>query len=61
MAGSNIAGGRTVIRGQDAEHIRVLRLRPGEDLVICDGRGTDVYKRQPLSSVRWIICESAPM
>lgn len=41
MAGTNLDGGRAIIRGQDAEHIRVLRLRPGEDLVICDGRGTD--------------------
>ena len=49
MAGSNIAGGRAVIRGQDAEHIRVLRLRPGEDLVICDGRGTD-YRCRLVSS-----------
>lgn len=29
--------------GRDAEHVRVLRLRPGEDMVICDGKGTD-YK-----------------
>ena len=41
MAGTNLDGGRAIIRGQDAEHIRVLRLRPGEDVVICDGRGTD--------------------
>lgn len=41
MAGTNINGGMAVIRGQDAEHIRVLRLRPGEDVIICDGRGTD--------------------
>ena len=41
MAGTNLSGGRAVIRGQDAEHIRVLRLRAGEDLIICDGKGTD--------------------
>ena len=41
MAGTNLAGGRAYIRGQDAEHVRVLRLRPGEDVVICDGQGTD--------------------
>ena len=41
MAGTNLAGGRAYIRGQDAEHVRVLRLRPGEDVVICDGAGTD--------------------
>ena len=43
MAGTNIKGGMAIIRGRDAEHVRVLRLRPGEDVVICDGEGTD-YK-----------------
>ena len=43
MAGTNIMGGMAVIRGRDAEHLRVLRLRPGEDMIICDGEGTD-YK-----------------
>lgn len=41
MAGTNLDGGRAYIRGRDAEHVRVLRLRPGEELVICDGKGTD--------------------
>ena len=43
IAGTNIAGGRAVIRGRDAEHVKVLRLRPGEDVTLCDGEGTD-YK-----------------
>ena len=43
MAGTNIQGGMAIIRGRDAEHVRVLRLRPGEDVIICDGEGTD-YK-----------------
>lgn len=44
MAGTNIVkGGMAIIRGRDAEHVRVLRLRPGEDMTICDGEGTD-YK-----------------
>lgn len=43
MAGTNLKGGMAYIRGQDAEHIRVLRLRPGDDVWICDGKGTD-YK-----------------
>ena len=43
MAGTNIMGGMAVIKGRDAEHVRVLRLRPGEDMIICDGKGTD-YK-----------------
>lgn len=41
--GTNLLGGRAVIRGRDAEHIKVLRLRPGEEMTICDGKGTD-YK-----------------
>ena len=49
MTGTNILGGRAVIRGQDAEHIRVLRMRPGEDVVICDGKGTD-YRCRLVSS-----------
>lgn len=43
MLGTNEFGGTAVIRGRDAEHIKVLRLRPGEDMTICDGKGTD-YK-----------------
>lgn len=43
MAGTNILGGMAIIRGRDAEHVKVLRLRPGEDMIICDGQGTD-YK-----------------
>jgi len=51
MAGTNIAGGTAIIRGKDAEHIRVLRIRPGEDVTICDGKGTD-YKCRLVSSGR---------
>lgn len=43
MAGTNIMGGMAIMKGRDAEHVRVLRLRPGEDMIICDGKGTD-YK-----------------
>ena len=49
MAGTNIAGGMAVLRGRDAEHVRVLRLRPGEDLIICDAQGTD-YKCRLVSA-----------
>jgi 16S rRNA (uracil1498-N3)-methyltransferase len=41
MAGSNLAGTSISITGADADHIRVLRMRLGERLVICDGSGTD--------------------
>ena len=43
MAGTNIKGGMAIMRGRDAEHVHVLRMRPGEDMIICDGQGTD-YK-----------------
>ena len=34
-----------LITGRDAEHIRVLRMRPGEELTVCDGAGTDLVCR----------------
>lgn len=37
----NAYNGKILISGRDAEHIRVLRLRPGEKITVCDGRGTD--------------------
>ena len=39
--GSNIAGGTAFIVGEDAAHAKVLRLRVGERLVVCDGFGKD--------------------
>lgn len=37
-----IRDGRAVIRGEDANHItRVLRMRPGDALTVCDGACTD--------------------
>lgn len=41
IAGSNISKGLAVISGSDAEHIKVLRMKLGERLVLCDGNGTD--------------------
>ena len=43
MAGTNILGGMAIMKGRDAEHVHVLRMRLGEDMIICDGQGTD-YK-----------------
>ena len=34
MAGTNLLGGTAIIRGKDAEHIRVLRLKPGEEVEV---------------------------
>lgn len=41
ISGSNLSGGIVVISGSDAEHIKVLRMKLGEHLVICDGSGKD--------------------
>ncbi len=41
MLGTNELKGTAIITGRDAEHVRVLRLRPGEKITICDGKGTD--------------------
>ena len=41
MAGGNIGKGAAVIYGSDAEHIRVLRMKIGDELIICDGEGSD--------------------
>lgn len=49
IAGTNALGGMAIMKGRDAEHVRVLRMRPGEELIICDGQGTD-YKCRLVSA-----------
>ena len=39
--GSSIAGGTAFIVGEDAAHAKVLRLKVGERLIVCDGLGKD--------------------
>ena len=34
-----------VLTGEQAAHARVLRLKPGEEIVLCDGQGTDYAAR----------------
>lgn len=41
MGATNISNGIAVISGEDADHVRVLRMKLGENLVVCDGAGTD--------------------
>lgn len=36
--GSSIAGGTAFILGEDAAHAKVLRLRVGDTMIVCDGR-----------------------
>ena len=39
-----IQGNSITITGQDVNHIRnVLRMKPGDEIVICDGQGKDCY------------------
>jgi 16S rRNA (uracil1498-N3)-methyltransferase len=45
VAGSNIANGVAFLTGGDAEHARVLRMRVGERIVVCDGKGKDHHCR----------------
>mgnify|MGYP001511625265 FL=1 len=35
--GSSIAGGTAFILGEDAAHAKVLRLRVGDTMIVCDG------------------------
>ena len=41
IAASNIARGIAYIQNTDFEHIRVLRMKIGERLIVCDGSGND--------------------
>ncbi len=43
IAGTNLKGGMAIMKGRDAEHAHVLRLRPGDDVILCDTEGSD-YK-----------------
>lgn len=63
MAGSNIGKGGALICGSDAEHIKVLRLRIGDELIICDGEGSDHrcrIKRISDGCVETEVLDSAP-
>lgn len=41
IAGGNVGRGVALITGSDAEHIKVLRMKIGERLVVCDGEGME--------------------
>lgn len=61
LAGTNIAGGTVFITGADAEHAKVLRLKIGDRIVICDGNKTDhhcVIKKINPDSVEAEVTES---
>lgn len=41
VAGTNQVGGVALLSGADAAHIKVLRMKLGEKLVLCDGTGKE--------------------
>lgn len=43
VAATDIFGGAVYINAEDAEHLKVLRVKKGEEIIICDGEGKD-YK-----------------
>lgn len=45
IAASNIFGGVAYLNAEEAEHIRVLRIRSGETFTVCDGNGNDYVCR----------------
>ncbi len=51
IAGTNILGGTAIMKGRDAEHVHVLRLRPGDDVILCDTEGSD-YKCRIVKATR---------
>ena len=36
-----VEGSQYTLTGENAAHARVLRLKPGEEVTLCNGRGTD--------------------
>ena len=52
------------LRGRNAEHLRVLRVREGEELVVADGRGTEArctFEQADKTSCRLRVLELRPM
>ena len=50
ISATNLFGGMAYMRGKDAHHLRVLRLRPGDNVIICEGKGMDYSCRIIASS-----------
>lgn len=63
MAGGNFAGGTVLLSGEDAAHAKVLRLKVGDRIVVCDGKQTDHHctiKRISPDSLEAEVVESVP-
>ncbi len=55
--GSTVAGGAAWIVGEDAKHVKVLRLRIGDTLILCDGKGMDFHCSVKTISGESVECE----
>ena len=57
-------GTEYTLTGENAEHAKVLRLKPGEAVTLCDGRGTDcpctVEEGLRLRAGEWLPCPAEP-
>lgn len=63
MAGGNFAGGTVLLSGEDAAHAKVLRLKVGDRIVVCDGKQTDHHctiKRISPDGLEAEVVESVP-
>ena len=45
MTGASLGRGVAIVSGADANHIKVLRMKIGDKIVICDGEGNDHHCR----------------
>ncbi len=45
VAATNIFGGVAYMDSKDAEHLKVLRVKKGEEIIVCDGQGKDYLCR----------------
>lgn len=53
----DIAGSQAVVTGEDAVHItKSLRMQPGEELILCDGKGSD-YKCSVINTGSEVVAE----
>ncbi|MBR6378269.1 MAG: 16S rRNA (uracil(1498)-N(3))-methyltransferase [Oscillospiraceae bacterium] len=59
-----LEGAEYTLTGENAEHAKVLRLKPGEAVTLCDGRGMDcpctVEEGLRLRAGEWLPCPAEP-
>lgn len=58
IAPEQVRGGRITVAGEDARHITaVLRMRPGDELVLCDGQGTEYRARIATAGKKEVVAD----